>query len=169
MLINDLGWRGEAALQCGFVDTNLGRAGVKHHIQIGEAELHLFLWFQEKQTKSMSVILFLPLQSRPCVTLSSATSLISWQSRRLYLGSVSGMLPCFSICVSFRFVAFSLQLVVDILGQIHQFCHSKNNIQFKASCLPCYHPTDFLCQYTQDTFPKHQLLCIYLTGGVLRE
>lgn len=30
MLINDLGWRGEAALQCGFVDITLEREGMKH-------------------------------------------------------------------------------------------------------------------------------------------
>lgn len=43
----------------------------EHHIlyeQFGEAELHLFFWLEGKQTKSMSAILFLPLQSRQCHT-----------------------------------------------------------------------------------------------------
>lgn len=33
MLINDPGWRGEAALRCGFVDTVLGRVGVKPSLE----------------------------------------------------------------------------------------------------------------------------------------
>lgn len=90
----------------------------------------------------MSVMLFLPSQSRLCHTEQChITALLG--VRETPLSSVSGMPPCFSSCVSFGFFGCTLQLVADVLGQIHQLCHSKHNIQLQDSCLPCHHPADF--------------------------